>query len=202
MEDITQGFGDVSGSLIPQTLPTDPLPSTLPEAQAIFSSHGLADEVLKAGQGFAGVPPDQWSPNSDYHFSASFGDADFAAVRVDSRAEIHHESGMHEDWESTMLEEDAGHSLQITSCGHVKYMGPSMSFLPATRIGQEWISHVTGSTYFSDQLQDFLNKFTPSDLENIAPDERYNESYLPPQETAVLFVDGKRSCDCQRNELS
>lgn len=65
-------------------------------------------------------------------------------------------------------------------------------FLPATRIGQQWISQVTGSTYFSDQLENFLKKFAPSDLENIAPEEQaYNSKYIPQQNVAVSYVNSE-----------
>lgn len=84
-------------------------------------------------------------------------------------------------------EEDIGHSLQSTLVGHMKYMGPSMSFIPATRLGQEWITRVTGSSYFSNQLQTFLREWTPV---NSASDMHVSYDYtaMPSYESALNFV--------------
>lgn len=111
MDDMMQGFGDTAGRLTPQILP---LPLNLPDSQDLFASHDASGTMITAnGQTF-----EQWSPNSDYNFSANFGEENFPGGAV-----IAQDCTAFEEWDSVMLEEDAGHSLQITSCGHVKYMG-------------------------------------------------------------------------------
>ncbi|KAF7555019.1 hypothetical protein G7Z17_g2514 [Cylindrodendrum hubeiense] len=128
----------------------------------------LIDPNLQSGD-----IPDETNPNSDIAEAAN-GSMDIDSSSMEASQNID-------------LEEDIGHSLQSTLVGHMKYMGPSMSFIPATRLGQEWITRVTGSSYFSTQLQTFLREWTPI---NSALDLHlsYDYTVMPSYETALDFV--------------
>lgn len=117
VDDMMQRFGQTAGRLTPQIMPTDSLPLNLADSQDLFASNDATGPLMTTnGQSYG-----QWSPSSDYHFSTNFGENDFPAGTVNAQGGI----GAFEEWDSIMLEEDAGHSLQVTSCGHVKYMGNS-----------------------------------------------------------------------------
>lgn len=70
--------------------------------------------------------------------------------------------------------------------------GPGVVLLPATRRGQEYITYVTGSSYFTDQFNLFLNNAAPAGLDlGDTASQVYNPEFLPSKSVAHTYVTGK-----------
>ncbi|KIW77778.1 hypothetical protein Z517_07611 [Fonsecaea pedrosoi CBS 271.37] len=138
---------------------------------------------MDKGASMARLPSHEFAPGIDFcHGGSSWDD-----IGLDLNANEASDSG---DFEDELTDQDIGDSMQIAASGHVKYMGPSMSFIPGSYLGHQWITKITGSAFLAEQMRVFLSKWNPDDTESIIEaSEVYNENHLPTYDVALTYID-------------